>query len=851
MLNPYFLNSSKQEQNLIQSLVNEQLKMYGVEIFYIPRKYLKKNTVIREVIQSEFDNAYPIEAYVDSYDGYGGQGTLLSKFGIENQDDLTLIVSKDRYENFITPLIKNLPNIELADRPKEGDLIYFPLGDRLFEINYVEHEQPFYQLQKNYVYTLKCQLFRYEDEVLDTGVDEIDDEIEDIGYIQSLTLIAVGSATTAVGTANTCISGSLTQATITDIGGGYTSAPVVAISSAPTGGTTAVGIASVTTAIACDGQKGGSIFAILFSNAGCGYTVAPIISISGGGGSGAKATVGITTSPNDGLTNFSIQSVSIGNSGGGYVTAPIVGISTPKHVGAAATAVLATPSQVGAGVSVIGAPISIGSSAYLFPYGTTGGVYYKSAPTVTFDPPTGTGNNALATSTLDTYHLTGGTVKTLGLTTEGRFYTSVPSVFIPHPGFSFASATIGLAGSSINPSSVAFSTTGRAYTTAPNVFIGLGTGSDVTQTAVGIATIAPITGFVTAVGFNSTTDLWCVGTGATIGAGYTVTPTISFSGTPSASQATASVTVSLAGTVTSISIGSSGYGYVTAPSVTIAAPAGLGTQFTATGIATIRYDSIKRVGTIGVNTTRITGINTENMVIGDRVRLESGYDSPYDVVSIFPSGTFITEFEASTIILNNSTTNVGVATTSIEVGIQNCGIVTNITITNPGGGYLTPPTVTISNDTAEKNYIDEVPGVVRAVGVATVDVRGNVTAINMLNPGARYVVVPDIFISSPVGVAGTLVSGSFIFNEIVTGSTSGTTARVKEYNADTGVLKVSIVDGTFLAQETITGSESGAVSIIRSTNTDDTVDPFADNDTIELEADQIIDFSKSNPFGMP
>ena len=153
MLNPYFLNNSKQEQNLIQSLVNEQLKMYGIEIYYIPRRYVKKNTVIREVIQSEFDNAYPLEAYLDSYDGYGGQGTLLSKFGIEEQDDLTLVVSRERYENYVTPLIKDVPNIELATRPKEGDLIYFPLGDRLFEINYVEHEQPFYQLQKNYVYT--------------------------------------------------------------------------------------------------------------------------------------------------------------------------------------------------------------------------------------------------------------------------------------------------------------------------------------------------------------------------------------------------------------------------------------------------------------------------------------------------------------------------------------------------------------------------------------------------------------------------------------------------------------------------------------------------------------------------
>ena len=124
MLNPFFLNNSKQEQGLIQSLVNEQLKMYGIEIYYIPRRYVKKASVIREVIQSEFDNAYPIEAYLDSYEGYGGQGTLLSKFGIQESDDMTLIVSRERYENYITPLIKNIPNIELSTRPKEGDLIY-------------------------------------------------------------------------------------------------------------------------------------------------------------------------------------------------------------------------------------------------------------------------------------------------------------------------------------------------------------------------------------------------------------------------------------------------------------------------------------------------------------------------------------------------------------------------------------------------------------------------------------------------------------------------------------------------------------------------------------------------------
>jgi len=104
MLNPFFLNGTSSEQNLIQSLVNEQLKMYGVEVFYLPRLYASSKTIIREVIESEFKNAYPLEAYVDSYEGYGGQGTILSKFGIENRDDLTLVISRERYENYITPL---------------------------------------------------------------------------------------------------------------------------------------------------------------------------------------------------------------------------------------------------------------------------------------------------------------------------------------------------------------------------------------------------------------------------------------------------------------------------------------------------------------------------------------------------------------------------------------------------------------------------------------------------------------------------------------------------------------------------------------------------------------------------
>ena len=163
MLNPFFQQGSREEQSLIQDLINEQLRMYGVEIYYLPRQYVTEKSIIKEVIESKFENAYPIEAYVDTYEGYNGLGTLMSKFGIQEMDDLILTISKERFEEYITPLIKDITNIKLSTRPKEGDLVYFPLGDRLFEIKYVEHEKPFYQLQKNYVYQLTCELFRYED----------------------------------------------------------------------------------------------------------------------------------------------------------------------------------------------------------------------------------------------------------------------------------------------------------------------------------------------------------------------------------------------------------------------------------------------------------------------------------------------------------------------------------------------------------------------------------------------------------------------------------------------------------------------------------------------------------------
>ena len=370
MLNPFFQQGSKTEQSLIQDLINEQLRMYGVEVYYIPRKYATTNTIIREVIESKFDDAYPLEAYVNTYEGYEGQGTILSKFGVQPLDDLTLTISKERFEEYIAPLTKNLANIELSTRPKEGDLIYFPLGDRLFEIKFVEHEKPFYQLQKNYVYELTCELFRYEDEVLDTGIEEIDDNVKDEGYIQTLTL--VGSASTA--TANTYIvNGGVRLFTLSNRGDGYSSAPRVAISSAPSNGLTAVGVATmISDLVDCTGDKADSkVQGVEIVNAGYGYTVAPSVAFFGGGGAGAAATATI----GDGVIGI----VTVTSGGSGYSTAPGISFTNEVFLSGVTTASASAHAYISSA--------GIVTAVYI----TNAGLGYSVAPTIEISAPVGFG----------------------------------------------------------------------------------------------------------------------------------------------------------------------------------------------------------------------------------------------------------------------------------------------------------------------------------------------------------------------------------------------------------------------------------------------------------------------------
>ena len=396
-LNPFFLQGSAGEQRLVQELINEQLKIYGVEVLYIPRKIVRQNTIIREIISSKFDDNYAIEAYVNTYDGYGGSGDILTKFGMSLRDELLITISKERFEDFIASFLANQPTneIDLYTRPREGDLIYFPLGQRIFEVKFVEHEKPFYQLGKTYVYELKCELFEYEDEMggwnnINTTTEEVDSVLVNQGYIIELQMIPSGTLATANSTVGT---GYIKQIFLNNDGSGYTSTPTVSISTAPSGGTNASAVAITTT-------KNGitSIDEILMTCTGAGYTVAPTITISGGGGTGAAATCGIITN------RKGLVSINVTNGGVGYSTVPHISISYPSlspNLPASAKAVVSAGGSVtsiritDAGAGFFSAPtITVGSAAtvgvgtYWFNEVVTGSISGATARVKTWDKDT-------------------------------------------------------------------------------------------------------------------------------------------------------------------------------------------------------------------------------------------------------------------------------------------------------------------------------------------------------------------------------------------------------------------------------------------------------------------------------
>ena len=679
-LNPFFLQGSSSEQRLVQSLINEQLKMYGVEVTYIPRKLINVDNIFTEVESSKFDDNYSIEAYVNTYEGYAGGGDILTKFGMSLKDEVTLTISKERFEDFISPFLAAEPDSEvpLSTRPREGDLIYFPLGQRLFEVKFVEHEDPFYQLGKNYVYQLKCELFEYEDEVIDTSIDDIDRQIEDEGYITTLKLIGIGVTATASAVINT---GYIRQVFLNNDGSGFTSPPVITFEDPlDSTGTTATAVGILTTV-------GGitSLKEIVLTNAGAGYTTIPNILIQGGGGTGAAATCSINPAI-VGVGSTGVVSLTVDTAGSGYPIAPTVTIARPD-AGATATA------TVGASGTITEFTI------------TSGGEAYVAAPTVTISQPNRSGS-------ISSFRL-----NTAGIKTD-NVYSQIPG----H--------------SSLN------------------------------STGVG--------------GFSGSH-----------GQDYEVGDIVTFVGNNGG--------VSAAGTESRI---------------------------------------------------RIDSVNSDGQVLGF-TQLYGGYDYEVSVSSsagLYEAENISGSMNGDGLRLRVELVESVVGTTATGTAVVGAaGSISSITLTNAGGGYTkspdaNAPTVTVSNANQFKN-----PGVVQATAVAAVNTSDQVSSIRITDPGSGYVSVPVVTISDPTTIVGI---GTYQFNEIIRGSTSGAEARVKSWDDMTNTLKVSYVTGTFREGENIVGTASSAVYSMSSYNADDTYDKYTENDEIESEADDILDFTESNPFGV-
>jgi hypothetical protein len=262
--NVYFSHGTRNEQYLVEDLIIESLKIYGNEFFYIPRTLVSKDNILGEDRLSEFTSSFPIEMYFENVDSLDGQGAFIQKFGLMMEQSATLVVARRRWDQ----LVGRYGQTIIPTRPCEGDLIYFPLSKGLFEIKFVKHQDPFYQLGKLYVYKLQIELFQYSSERIDTGIKEVD-------VFETLKTFSTNSTRNPTSR--------VLKVNVTNRGSGYTSAPTVQFVSA-------TGFGAAATAVLGTGANAGKVVSITVTEDGQNYQVAPTISFVGGGGTGAAAT---------------------------------------------------------------------------------------------------------------------------------------------------------------------------------------------------------------------------------------------------------------------------------------------------------------------------------------------------------------------------------------------------------------------------------------------------------------------------------------------------------------------------------------------------------------------------------
>lgn len=200
--NLYFSQKVHSEQNLYEDIVIESLKMFGQDVYYLPRDIVNEDRIFGDDVPSRFNSSYKVEMYIENTEGFDGEGDLFTKFGVEIRDQATFVVARRRW----TTTVNRFDNEINSTRPREGDLVYLPLSNAMFQIMAVEHEQPFYQLSNLATYKLRCEKFEYSDEDFDTNVDAIDGIERSYAYEYLLTLDSAGGGFTVGETVNQTLS---------------------------------------------------------------------------------------------------------------------------------------------------------------------------------------------------------------------------------------------------------------------------------------------------------------------------------------------------------------------------------------------------------------------------------------------------------------------------------------------------------------------------------------------------------------------------------------------------------------------------------------------------------------------
>ena len=221
--NLYFSQKVRSEQNLYEDIVIEALKAYGQDVYYLPRDIVNEDKIFGDDPVSSFNSSHMLEMYIENTEGFEGEGDLFTRFGVEIRDEATFVVSRRRWADTVA----RYDNEIITQRPAEGDVIYLPLSKSFFQITHVEHEMPFYQLSNLPVFKMRCQLYEYTGEDMDTGIDVLDDLEGKYAYKYVLTLDNTRDSAQAT---TTLSSGALQTLNITDSGNNYfTNTPTVTV----------------------------------------------------------------------------------------------------------------------------------------------------------------------------------------------------------------------------------------------------------------------------------------------------------------------------------------------------------------------------------------------------------------------------------------------------------------------------------------------------------------------------------------------------------------------------------------------------------------------------------------------